>query len=117
MESNLTKLTFSKKGAFAVSLAQWSIMLVIFTSHVSGRGNRIGPVILSFCLSICLSVCVSVSALTAEPLDLRMHGTGMDLEYILDECDGQGHRSKFKVTSLKKLDFFHIIVMHCRTSS
>ncbi len=29
-----------------------------FTSRVSGRGNRIGPVCLCVCLSVCLSVCL-----------------------------------------------------------
>ena len=36
-------------------------------SRVSGRGYKIGPV----CLFICLFVCPSVSALTAEPFELR----------------------------------------------
>ena len=44
----------------------WPYMSFI-TSCVSGWRNRIGPVHLSFCLSIC----VCVSALMAEPLDLR----------------------------------------------
>ncbi len=36
---------------------------MIFTSRISSRGNRIGPVR--------LCVCVSVSTLATEPLDLR----------------------------------------------
>ncbi len=45
----------------------WSPLHSSVISHVSGRGNRIGPVRLSFCLS--------VSSLMAEPLGTLQHGS------------------------------------------
>ena len=51
----------------------------------------------SDCLRVCVGVCVCVCA---DPII----GTGMNL----DEFNDQGHRSKFKVASLKKSRFFHI---------
>ncbi len=48
--------------------------------------------------------CLSVSALTAEPFDVdTKFGGGYDLDNISDECEGQGHRSKVKVTRLKSV--------------
>ena len=57
-------------------------------------------------MSVC--VCLSVSALTAEPFDvwspnLVQPTTGIDLDDISDEFDGQGHRSK--VLQLKNVIF------------
>ena len=57
----------------------------IFTSRVSGRGNRIGPAFPSFRHSVLPSVCQFVSALTAEPLDIRTQNecqNGMDTSWI-----------------------------------
>ena len=44
----------------------------IFTSHISGRGNRIGPVCV--CVCVCLSVCLSVcySALSRLNCDVTV---------------------------------------------
>ncbi len=55
--------------------------------------------------SVCLSV--SVSAFTDKPFDIRTKkfGRGMDLDYISDEFEGQGHRSKVKVVILKNTIF------------
>ncbi len=44
-------------------------MEFIIPSRVSGRGYKIGPVCV--CVSVCVCVCQLVSALTAEPFDLR----------------------------------------------
>ena len=52
---------------FSFEVQQLNIVespLAFFSSCLSGRGNRIGPV------RLCVCVCVSVSALTTEPLDL-----------------------------------------------
>ncbi len=37
-----------------------NLLIIVFTSHDSGRGHRIGPV----CVSVCLSVRVCVCALS-----------------------------------------------------
>ncbi len=46
------------------------------------------------------SVCV------CPPVRLCVRLLGVDLDNILDECKGHGHRSKVKVTNLKKVIFF-----------
>ncbi len=68
----------------------------IFTSHVSGRGNVLGPV--------CLSVCVCVCILATKPLDLHLKiGTHVLLDNISDKLEGEGHRSNVKVTKVKNV--------------
>ncbi len=71
---------------------------MIIPSCISSQGYGIGPV------CVCVRVCLSVSPLTAEPFDLKtQNGGGIDLDNISDEFEGQGHRSKFKVTRLKNV--------------
>ncbi len=54
--------------------------------------------------SVCVSVCASVSALTATNLKFYIE---MNLDNIFGEFDGQGHRSKVKVTSLENVIFIY----------
>ncbi len=49
-------------------------------------------------------VCVSVCALQAEPLDLKF-GAHINDYPISDKFEGQGHRSKVKVTKVKNVKF------------
>ncbi len=64
------------------------------------EGIRLVP---SVCPCIHVSVCLSVSALTAEPFELRT----LDIAFgnISDEFEGQGHRSKVRVVILNNLIF------------
>ncbi len=72
----------------------------LIPSRVSGRGYKIGPVCLCVCVSVCLCVCQLLSSLTTEKFGARV-----DHDYISDEFEGQGHRSKVKVTMLKNVIF------------
>ena len=76
-----------------------------FSGVITSRVSDAVEVIESVPLSLCLCVCQRCHGWTVRPTG-PMFGTGMNLEYILDEIDGQGHRSKFKVTSFKKTRFF-----------
>ena len=69
----------------------------LFPSDISGRGYNIGPV----CVYVCLSVSLSVSALTAEPFDLRTQ----NLEQV---CNLTTSRISLKVlkTVFLELGFF-----------
>ncbi len=70
----------------------------IFTSHVIGKSNN-------FCsvrLSVCLSVCLRSTGQTFGPTDLRFCTRSKD-HHILGEFEGQGHRSKIKVTKVKNI--------------
>ena len=50
---------------------------------------------------MCMCVCQCVNIPTTEPV--TKFGTGIDLDEISDEFDGQGHRSKVKVIQLKNV--------------
>ncbi len=43
--------------------------VLIFTSHISGRGNRIGPVCLSLRVSVCLLALSQLNHLVRFPSD------------------------------------------------
>ena len=68
-------LCFSK-SSYAVNIPQVGFVrflcfinrFSLFTSHVSGGGNRIGPVCVSVYASVCVSLCLclSFSSLTAK---------------------------------------------------
>ncbi len=60
MYNNTSKFQAPKKELS--NMPKWLI-----PSRVSGRGYKIGPV----CVCVCVCVCQLVSALTAEPFDLR----------------------------------------------
>ncbi len=60
------------------------------------------------------SVCLSVCALQAEPLDLPTDlnfGIRIKGHHISDEYEGQGHRSKVRVTKVKnvKISVFSLV--------
>ena len=65
------------------------------------------------------SVCQFVSALTTKLFDIDIFGvgTGIDLDKISDEFDGQRHRLKVKVTRLKNVIFgqFYCLLLLCVT--
>ena len=71
-----------------------------FTSRISGRGYRNGPV--------CVSVCGHTHGWPVWHFSTKF-STGIDLDDILEEFDGQGHRSKVKVTRSKH-DFHDFLV-------
>ena len=54
----------SRIGIGPWGLLQLLLLLSLFTSCVSGRGNRIGPVCLCVCLSVCLSALSRLNRLT-----------------------------------------------------
>ena len=70
--------------------------LSIITSRVSGRGYKNGGV------CVCVLVCEHSYGWT-DRRTVRKFGTGVDLDDISDEFDGQGHRSKVKVIQLKNV--------------
>ncbi len=72
--------------------------LAIFTFSVSGRGNIFGSVR----LCVCLCVCLCSAGWTVGPTDL-IFGARIKDHHILDKFEGQGHRSKVKVTEVKKV--------------
>ncbi len=73
--------------------------------HRRGRGNRIGPVCV--CMYVCVGVCVCLqfSGLPAEPFDVRTRILVWGCTFIISrpKFDGQGHRSKVKVTRSKNM--------------
>ena len=73
-------------------------LYLIITSCISGRGYKNGPVCV--CVCVCVSVCQHSPGRTVW-CTVTKFGTGIDLDKILDEFDGQGHRSKVKVTGSK----------------
>ena len=54
--------------------------------------------------SVCLCMSQRSHGWTVGPMDLKF-GMGMNLDNILDELKGRGHRSKFKDTILKNVIF------------
>ena len=52
--------------------------------------------------STCLCVCLSVCTLQAEPLGLKL-GAHIEGHHTLDKFEGQGHRSKVKVTKVNNV--------------
>ncbi len=60
-------------------------------------------------MCVCLSVCEHSDGWTVWHI-IKKFSTGIDFDYILYEFDGQGHRSKVKVTRSKKRDFQHFQV-------
>ncbi len=81
------------------------LQILFIPSRVSGRGYKIGPVCLFVCLFVCLSVCQRSHGWTVSCTDPKF-GRGIHLHNISDKFKGQGHRSKVKVTMLKKHDFW-----------
>ncbi len=73
------------------------IASIFIPSHVSSRGYKNGLV----CLCVCQLAFSRLNRLSYGP---RIWHGGWSWWY-LDEFDGQGHGSKFKVDSLKKCDF------------
>ncbi len=54
----------------------------------------------------CQSRCVSVSILMAQPFDVvTIFGSGIDLDYILDEFSGQGQRSTIRLNRYQTLAY------------
>ena len=72
--------------------------LTIFTSRVSGLGNRIGLVFPCFRLSVCLSVCQLVGAFRAKPFAVQtrnlVHGLTLIKSRPSSMVIGQGHLVK-----------------------
>ena len=67
---------------------------------VSGRGNNFGSVRVVVCLSVC--VCLRSTGWTVGPKDLKF-GARIKDHHTLDNFEGQGHRSKVKVTKVKNV--------------
>ncbi len=80
----------------------WPTLTNFFPSRVSGRGYKIGPV--SVCVSVCLSVSEHSHGRTVWPSIMKF-GVSTDLNNLLAKFDGQGHRSKVKVTMLENMIF------------
>ena len=80
----------------------WPMTLI--PSRISGRGYKISPV----CLSVRPSVIQRSFGWTVWNTDPKI-GRDIDLDDISDEFEGQGHRSKVKITRLKNM-----ILQSCR---
>ena len=80
--------------------------LSLLTSRVSGRGNIFGSV------RVCVRPCVRLRSTgrTVGPTDLKF-GTRIKDRHISDKFEGQGHRSKVKVTRVKnvKITVFSLV--------
>ncbi len=75
-----------------------SIEISLITSCVSGRGYKNGAA----CVCLSVSVCEHSHGWT-DWHTVTKFGTGIDLDDILDNFVGQGHRSKVKVTRSKNV--------------
>ncbi len=75
------------------------LVITLIPSHVSGQGYKTGPIPVHVCVRLL------VSALLAELFDMRIRkfGTGVNIDNISDEFEGQGHRSKAKVAILENM--------------
>ena len=75
---------------------------LIITSRVSGRGYKNG--VICVCVCVCVSVCGHCHGWT-DWRTVTKFGTGIDLDDISREFDGQGqgHMSKVKVIQLKNV--------------
>ena len=64
----------------------------------------------SMCVCVCVCVCLRYTGWTVGPTDLKF-GAHIKDHYILDEFEGQGHRSKVKVTEVKnvKIPVFSLV--------
>ncbi len=70
---------------FNLEQVNFRVTLVIFPSHVSGQGYKIGPVYMS-------------TYMLFNGPRVKKIGVGNDLDKISAKFEGQGHRSKVKVT-------------------
>ncbi len=74
----------------------------IFTSHVSARGNIFR--------SVCVSVCLRCTGWAVGPTDIKF-GACIKGHHISKEFEGQGRRSKVKVSKVKnvKIPVFSLV--------
>ncbi len=95
--------TVGSSWSFHLGREEACLFCQVFTSHFIGRSNI-------SVASVCLCVCLSVYALQSEPVDLQF-GAHIKDHHISDKFEGQGHRSKVKVTKVKnvKIPVFSLV--------
>ena len=98
------KVCLMSVGPLVVLVNRLQMSLLPFVSEVISLPPASAVEVIESVPSVCVSVSQHSHDWTVWSTDFKF-GAEMHLDHISDEFDGQGHRSKFKVTRLKNVIF------------